>query len=70
MMTARQHHDRADREVDAGGQDDQGLRGADDADDGDLLEDQRQREGMKNLLPTSRPKAATERTSTISGTAA
>ena len=44
-----QHQDRADREIDAGGQDDQRLRGADDADDGDLLEDEGQREGRKQL---------------------
>ena len=37
----------ADRQVDAGGQDDQRLRGAENADDGDLLQDQRQRVGRK-----------------------
>ena len=45
----REHHDRADREVDAGGQDDERLRGADDADDRDLLQDQRQGEGGEEL---------------------
>ncbi len=37
-----QHHDGADREIDAGGDHDQRLRDADDADDGHLLDDQRQ----------------------------
>ena len=37
-----QHHDRADRQVDAGGQDDQGLPGRERADDGDLLDHQGQ----------------------------
>ena len=41
----RQDHDCANRQINAGGQHDQGLREADDADDGHLLEDQRQVEG-------------------------
>ena len=49
-----QHHDRADREVDAGGQDHQRLRRADDADDRHLLQDQRQREGREELRPSER----------------
>ena len=44
-----EHHDGADREVDAGGQDDQRLRRADDADDRDLLQDERQRKGGEEL---------------------
>ncbi len=40
-----EHHDGADRQVDTGGQDDQRLGGANDAGDGHLLQDQRQREG-------------------------
>ena len=44
-----EHHDRADREVDAGGQDHERLRRADDADDRHLLQDQRQREGGEEL---------------------
>ena len=39
----RQHHDGANRKVDTCGQHDQGLRSADNADDGHLLQDERQR---------------------------
>ena len=45
----REHHDRADREVDTGSENDKGLRRADDADDRDLLQDQRQCEGREEL---------------------
>ena len=44
-----EHHDGADREVDAGGEDDQRLGRADNADDGDLLQDQGQRERIEEL---------------------
>ncbi len=50
MTTERQHHDRADREVDAGGQDDQRLGDAENADDRDLLQDQREVEGIEEAL--------------------
>ena len=49
-----QDHDRADRQVDAGGQDDQGLRDPDDADDRDLLQDQRQVEGVEEAVADDR----------------
>jgi hypothetical protein len=52
------------------GQDHQRLRGADDADDRHLLQDQRQREGREEAAAQDRPKAAIDSTSTISGTAA
>ena len=39
----RQDGDRADRQVDAGGEDDEGLADAERADDGDLLDQQRER---------------------------
>jgi len=41
-MTRGQHHDGADRQVDAGGQDHQRLGDAEHGDDGDLLQHQRQ----------------------------
>jgi hypothetical protein len=44
-----QHHDGADGEIDARGQDDQRLRCPDDADDRHLLEDKRQCEGREEL---------------------
>ncbi|MCY1484981.1 hypothetical protein D9M68_185950 [compost metagenome] len=45
----RKHHDHPDRKIDTGGQDHQGLRGAEDTDDGDLLEDEGQRVGREEL---------------------
>ncbi|MNY12429.1 hypothetical protein D3C86_1455100 [compost metagenome] len=44
-----QNHDRADRKVDARRQDDKRLRGANDADDRNLLQDEGQREGGEKL---------------------
>ena len=45
-----QNHDCADRQVDTGGQDDDGLCNRDDAGDGDLLQDQRQVVGRHEPL--------------------
>ncbi len=50
-----EHRERADREIDAGGQDHQGLRGGENADDLNLLEDQRQRAGGEEPLPEQQP---------------
>ena len=52
----------ADREVDAGGQDDQRLRDAEDADDRHLLQDQRQVERREELAADDALKKTTPRT--------
>ena len=47
---SRRRHDGADREIDAGGQNDQRLGCRENADDLNLLQDQREREGGEELL--------------------
>ena len=50
-----EHHDRADRQVDPGGQDDQRLGGGQEADDGDLLDDQGEVERREEALAGDDP---------------
>ena len=61
----RDHHDHADREIDAGGQDDQRLRDAENADDRHLRQHGRQIAGGDEMrevdrsCPSSRPSTST-----------
>jgi len=52
-----QHHDGSDREVDAGGEHDQGLRHAENGDDRDLLQDQRKVERLDEARAGDRAEA-------------
>ncbi len=54
-------HDDADGEVDAGGKHDERLRGGEDADDGDLLHDQRERVGGEEAFAARNPEEDDER---------